>query len=140
LKGSEPFEFYGMQKPEEVEVLPVAKVFDQLGPLRYDKIAKLYAFRIRMIAEDTQLPFQIFTDDNPTIPYNPPAGAVYEGVIMCSEFQDKVYEITMPKNVNGTVFRITIGGAGNRPFHRYSMYVKVNLSGMQADPKWIEVK
>jgi hypothetical protein len=140
LKGAHPFEFYGMLKPEEVEALPVAKVFDQIGPLRYDKIAKLYAFRIRMISEDVQLPFQIFTNDQPTVPYNPTAGAAFEGIIPCVEFTDTVYEVTIPKNVNGTIFRFTFGGAGNRPFHRYTLQVKINLSGMQSDAKWVEVK
>ena len=52
---------------------------------------------------------------------------------------DEVYEINLPKSVNGTIFRLVLGPSSD-PFHRYDCQMKVSSSGMESDSKWIPVR
>lgn len=139
-ESSNPFEFYGFGNPEEVEVLPVPKKYDQLRPLRFDKIGKLFGFRTRVImtGSTTIMPFKIFgeTQDFEDEVGTPP---LYSGTFAIRPNQDDVYDIKLPKNINGTIFRITLGPTVD-PFHRYDLLAKVSLSGMESDSRWIPTK
>lgn len=136
-----PFEFYGLLKPEDVEVLPVSKKYDQLGPVRFDKIAKLIAFRTRLVTPFEAMPFSIYIDEDvvdPTLTALP----YYTGSFKTVPNTDQVYQVDLPKNVNGTVIRITLGGTTvPDAFHRYEKetLLKVLTHGMQTDGKWVEV-
>lgn len=128
--GSEPFEFYGLLKPEDVEILPVAKLFDQVGPFITDKLGKLLCFRLRLIAQDTSLIYTIYSEDV----------VVHTGSITTIPNVNRVYEVTqIPKTVSGTVWRFEFGPT-TLPFHRYDLEAKFNISGMQTDAKWIKVR
>ena len=138
--GDNYFEFYELLKPEAVEVLPVAKKFDQIGPVRFDSIGKLLAFRLRLIPTATEsLPLKIFSNTEMTYPdsnsipslYTPPSILVQGGL-------DEVYEVELPKTISGTVFRFEIGPL-SYPFHRYDFQIKVNLSGVNQSPHWVKV-
>lgn len=130
LIGTDPFEFYGLLKPEEVEVLPVAKKFDQIGPVDYLRIAKFHAFRVRLIALGYTIPYTIYIEDT----------AVYSDVIATIPNIDKVYEIMrFPKTMAGTVFRIELGPA-DQPFHRYYGELKMGISGSETANKWQKIK
>lgn len=129
LIGTEPFEFDGMLTPIDVEVIPVGKKFDQIGPYEIPRIGKLLSFRIRCIATGTTLPYTIFSEDED----------VYSNVIDTIPNKDKVYEVMqIPKTIAGTVFRIEFGPAD--VFHRYYVDLKFNASGMNTDTKWQRVK
>lgn len=133
------FEFYEMQKPEDVEVLPVPKRFDQLGPMRFDKIGKIFALRIRLIMNGTttSLPFAIYGDDSETSPHlNSP---LYSDSFAVRPGFDNVYEIQLPKSVNTDIFRLTLGPVADS-FHRYNVIVKVHISGMQGQAKWLPIR
>jgi len=139
LIGTTPFEFYSFGNPEEVEVLPVPKKFDQLQPMRWDKIGKLFAFRTRLImaGATTKMPFTIYGDDSPTVPVN--SNVLYSGEFDVIPNTDNVYHINMPKNVNSTIMRIVLGPTAD-PFHRYDLIAKVAQSGMESDSKWVTVR
>jgi hypothetical protein len=140
LVGTNPFEFYGLMKPENVEVLPVAKKFDQIGPIRFDKVGKLQALRIRMISTgDSSIPLKILNENETTIPFMTGHIGEYSTSFAVTANKDDVYEILMPKTVNGTVFRIEIGPT-IYPFHRYDIQAKVVTGGMDANPKWIKAQ
>lgn len=134
-----PFEFYGFGANENVESLPVPKRFDQIGPVRFDKIGKIFTLRTRLVATGgTPIPLVIYGDANPTDPAN--AGTVlYTGALAVAAGLDNVYELQMPKSVNTTIARIVIGPA-DAYFHRYDMQIRVSLSGMESDSKWIPVR
>ena len=130
LFRSSPFEFYEFGKPENVEVLPVSKKFDQIGPVDFDRLGKLLAFRVRVITEEVNLPYTIYKEDT----------AVATGTIVTIPNVDKVYEVMkLAKTIAGTVFRIELGPT-TLPFNRYSLEMKVNISGMDTDAKWIKIK
>jgi hypothetical protein len=139
-----PFEFYELNTPSNVEILPVPKLYDQLGAIRFDKIGKLFTFRVRLVMTGltTSLPFVILTDQNATI--NPQydqmdTNPAFSGTINTIPNVDEVYEINLPKSVNGTIFRLVLGPSSD-PFHRYDCQMKVSSSGMESDSKWIPVR
>jgi hypothetical protein len=133
------FEFYEMGTPENVEALPVAKKYDQLGPQRFDKIGKFFGFRVRLIAtgSTTSIPYSIFGDESWTDPtyFNP----LFSGTFPVVPGKDGVYEIQFPKNVNTDIFRLTLGPTFD-PFYRYNILVKVQTSGMQGQSKWVPIR
>jgi hypothetical protein len=133
------FEFYEMGTPEDVEVLPVAKKYDQLGPQRFDKIGKFFGFRVRLIAtgSTTSIPYTIWGDDSETYPtYSNPR---FSGTFPVVPGLDMVYEIQFPKNVNTDIFRLTLGPTSD-PFYRYNILVRVQTSGMQGQSKWVPIR
>jgi hypothetical protein len=135
LIGSEPFEFYGLLKPESVEVLPVAKKLDQIGPLRFDKIGKLFCCRTRLIAQANEtIQIKFYDEDAMTL-----GTPIYTKNLAVTMDKDEVYEFAFPKSVKTSVLRIVIGPSTS-PIHRYDMQLKTNFAGMDSDPKWIKVK
>ena len=139
-----PFEFYELNTPANVEILPVPKLYDQLGATRFDKIGKLFTFRVRLVmtGSTTSLPFVILTDQNATInpQYNQTdTNPAFSGTISTIPNVDEVYEINLPKSVNGTIFRLVLGPSSD-PFHRYDCQMKVSSSGMESDSKWVPVR
>ncbi len=130
LAGAEPFEFYKLLKPEEVEIIPVGKRFDQIGPFDFNRLGKLLGFRLRVIANEVTIPYKIYSEDN----------LVLTGTLTTVAAIDKVYEeMRLPKTISGTAFRIELGPTTN-PFHRYYMELKHNNSGKDTDARWIKVK
>lgn len=135
-----PFEFYGFGDFEKVEVLPVGKRYDQLGPLRFDKIGKIFGFRIRMIYRgfaDT-LHFKVLGDTDVTFP-NYGNTVLYEGDFKVNIGMDDVYQVDFPKSINTTMCRLVLGPA-SQPFHRYDAYFRVSMSGMETDARWMPIR
>jgi hypothetical protein len=135
LIGSQPFEFYGLLKPEGVEVLPVAKKLDQIGPIRFDKVGKLLSCRFRLITQGNENLILNFYDEESNVLTTP----IHTQTIITVADLDDIYEFNFPKTIKGSTIRVVIGPS-TLPFHRYDMQLKVNLSGMDSDPKWIKVK
>lgn len=135
LVGTQPFEFYGLLKPENVEILPVAKKLDQIGPLRLDKVGKLLACRFRCIAQGSEN-LKLYFYDEEGVNLSTP---IHTETITTIANYDEIYEFNFPKTVKGSTIRIVIGPS-TLPFHRYDIQLKINLSGMDSDPKWIKVK
>ena len=135
--ANSPFEFYGYGQPENVEILPVPKKFDQFQPIRFDKIGKLFSLRVRMIVRGstTNVPFNIYIDQETTPNVNP----YYSSSFTVVPLQDTVTEIELPKNLNGSIFRIELGPTYDM-FHRYDLQVKASSSGMESDSQWITLR
>lgn len=139
LLGEDAFEFYGFAQPENVETLPVPKKYDQLQPMRFDKIGKIFAFRCRIVAigSTVSIPFSINGEAQPMYPeYN---GTLFSGSFPVVPNCDDVYEVQLPKNVNATIVRIILGPT-EEAFHRYDLQARVSTSGMETDAKWIPVR
>jgi hypothetical protein len=138
LSGVAPFEFYGLEKPEIVEILPVPKEYDQVGPIRFDRIGKLFNIRVRLIATGSAVPFQIYNENDPTFPtYS--SQDFYDGTLSTVPGVDQIYEIQLPKSINGAMFRVVFGPTSS-PFYRFDCQIKVAESGMETDSKWIPIK
>ena len=140
LTGTSPFEFYQLEQPEEVEVLPVPKKYDQLGPVRFDKIGKIFALRLRLImgGSTTNLPFILLGDNDVSIP-NYSNTNLYSGNIPVVPLTDDVYEYQFPKSINTDMLRIILGPTTDA-FHRYDLSIRVAKSGMETDATWQRVR
>jgi len=133
-----PFEFYGLEKPEGVEVLPVAKKFDQVN-LKVDRLAKLQRLRLRAITEENAIQLVIKTEAEVTLPNMTGTSGIHTIDIPTTPNTDDVWEIMLPKGVYGTSFRFELGPTST-PFHRYELQVLMVQSGVHADPKWVKLK
>ena len=121
--GVNPFEFYGMMTPVDVEVIPVGKMWDQLGPIEFPRLGKLLIFRLRVIA-NADIDYIIYADDV----------SIYSATIACLVGVDKVYEVKFPKGITCTTFRVVL--TSSAPFNRYYGRFKVNKSGMDTESTW----
>lgn len=127
LVGSNPFEFYGLRKPEMVEVLPVAKRFDQIGPIHLTRIGKVIGFRLRVIAQGESIPWKLIMQDQD----------IAEGTLVTVPDIDDVYdEEWITKHRLGTISRFTLGPT-DVPFHRYYVEFLVNYGGNDGQVKVI---
>lgn len=140
FSGTAPFEFYEMGQPLDVETLPVPRKFDQLGPMRFDKIGKLFALRMRvvLVGSTTQIPFSLYGDDQEMDSTYDPTPR-FSGVFNIVPGRDQVVQVNLPKSVNGTIFRLTLGPTTD-PFHRFDLQAKVQISGMETDAKWVPIR
>src|ERR1017187_4072145 len=123
------FEYYGRLNPEIVQVLPVAKRFDQLGPeelFRYGKI-KQVEFRLLPFS-GTVMPFTIYFNDSTNISES---FSMIDG-------KDAPYYIMLPKGTSGNVVRIELGPTDFN-FHRLATRVQVTRSGRDTELEWISL-
>jgi hypothetical protein len=124
------FEFGGLLKPEEVQVLPVAKTFDQVGPIELDRLGKLIAFRVRGIFFTDSIPVTVYVEDT----------VAHTFTLLTAIGKDKTYEqMQMPKTLAGTTMRFEIGPSA-AAFHRYDVSICIVQSGMKAGKDWIKLK
>lgn len=136
--GSTPFEFKELLQPLDVEVLPLPRLYDQLGPMRFDKIGKLFNLRIRLIdTGNASIPFAIYGSNSTFPSYT--GIPQYSGTFGVLTGRDEIYEIDIPKNVNLDMMRLVLGPT-TVPFHRYDVQVRVSGSGMESDARWITLK
>jgi hypothetical protein len=136
---NQPFEFYALGEQERVEILPVAKKFDQLGPMRFDKIGKIFAIRLRLIPLLGLNSIPWFLIDDPDLSVTTYGAGSLSGNLAVNSGFDQVYEIQMPKSINTTMMRFVLGPA-SQPFCRYDMQVKVSMSGMETDSHWVPMR
>lgn len=127
LTGS-GFEFYAMLTPEVVEVLPVAKKFDQLGPIEFKKLGKLFAFRLRIVALGPSLTYRVFMQDQ----------LVASGTIATTPNVQAMHEVRFPKFVMGQICRIELQSP--MEFHRLYGEYQVAISGAETSMKWVKMQ
>lgn len=123
------FEFHEVLPPEDVQVLPVAKRFDQLGPLELARYGNLIEIEVILIAfGGTVIPYTIYLDD---VSLNSSNFTVTDGKMGS-------FSLLIPKNVEGTILRIELGPT-NFDFHRLYGRVRVQKSGKDTDRQWITI-
>lgn len=111
------FEVYEMLTPESVEILPVAKKFDQLGPLTGDRMLRGKYLMLNILPTGTSLSVKFYTEDT----------LLWEKVLTTSVNEQRVYEIQLPKGINTQLLRITL--SSDSPFHRFEAGLRVDVSG-----------
>ena len=128
LRGDFDFEFYQLLKPENVELLPVGKKYDQFGPVEFNKTGKIREISIRMVHTGDEFHFVIYSSDY----------AQLSGKMLTMPNIEKCYVISLPKGINPNIFRMEI--SSDKVFHRFDCFVKVNIDGAQTQNKWVKVK
>lgn len=128
LEGVNDFEFYELLKPENVELLPVGKKFDQFGPVEFAKVGKIREISIRMVPTGSLFNFKIYASDSP----------ILTGHVLTAPNLERTYPISVPKGVNPNIFRMEIHSPD--VFHRFDVRLKVNIDGSQTQNKIITLK
>lgn len=123
------FEYFGAVDPLIVQVLPVARRFDQVGPEEFFKYGKIKQIELRVLPlGGSSIPYTIYMSDLANISSSI---AVTSGV-------DDSYYINMPKGTNGRIARITFGPT-SFDMHRFYVRLQVSESGKDTELNWITV-
>jgi hypothetical protein len=124
--GSQLWEFWEALSPEIVETYPIARRFDQIGPIDVPRFGKMVKFDLRLIVFGTSVPWKIYTQDS----------EIFQGVISTLNGKAANYEVNVPKGCNGKVFRMELGPV-SFDMHRYYARFLVQTSGTDTDKGWI---
>lgn len=125
---SNPFEFFGMMAPDIVQVLPIARQFDQVGPEELFRYGKIKQFEIRVLPYGTSIPWTMYFNDNST----------KTGSITCVSGQESSYMIGLPQGAGGSIVRVEFGPTSFN-FHRFYVRLQVMKSGRDTDMEWITI-
>ncbi|MGH7240001.1 MAG: hypothetical protein ACREHG_08035, partial [Candidatus Saccharimonadales bacterium] len=132
LLGTNEFEYWEDVTPEIVQVLPIAKRFDQVGPEELFRYGVIKRIEVRVLPIDggsgatLDLPWKIYFQDT----------SVATGNFEVTEGVEGSYFIGVPKGTSGQVIRIELGPT-TWDFHRYYMMALVMKSGRDTDNEWI---
>ena len=125
FSGSNDFEFYQALPPFNVEELPIGRKFDQIGPLDFNRQAKVKWVRLTLMATGTELTYEIFSNDV----------SLTSNSVTTVANKEQSIEIPMPYGVNVELFRMTF--ASDEVFHRMKVEVKLSITGNSTDQKWV---
>ena len=128
IEGDEPFEFYGMGKPESVEILPVAKLYDQIGPQELRRWGRIYKARVRIVPTGTSITYNLIVD----------CVSVANGTWQTDPNCEQILEIRFEKFVMGEIARLEL--QSTEPFHRLSAELLVRLTGNDTDNRWLSLE
>lgn len=128
FSGTALWEMWNVLTPEVVQILPIAKRFDQLGPIDFSTYGKITKFELRMLAFGTLVPWQIYTQDD----------GIFNGSITTLNGKESTYEINIPKGCNGRIMRIEFGPV-EFDMHRYYARFLVARSGVTTDNQWVTI-
>lgn len=123
-----PFELYEVMPPDIVQVLPIARQFDQVGPEELFRYGRIKQMEFRFLCFGTQLPYNIYFNDN----------TVTNGIITVLNGQEASYFIPMPQGVGGSIVRIEIGPTSFN-FHRFYLRLQVYKTGRDTDLEWVTI-
>ncbi|KKM22885.1 hypothetical protein LCGC14_1620790, partial [marine sediment metagenome] len=118
LESDTPFEFYGLLTPENVQLLPVAKRFDQIGPFSLDQGGWFKEFRLRIVPTGSLITWKFYLKDT----------VEDSGSIVVVPNIEDVYEVNFTRAIKGTVARLEIGPEAEE-FHRIGGEIRYGESG-----------
>lgn len=122
-------EVYRVHPPIGVQILPIAKRFDQVGPEQFFRWGKIQLLVIRLIAfGGTSIPGTIYFEDNSKYPFT----------LTVVDGKEGVYEVSVPKTVAGQIARVELGPTAF-DFHRYYITAKVAKAGKDTENEWVQM-
>jgi len=126
--ASSEFEVGEILPPEIVQILPIAKQFDQVGPEEFFRYGKIKMIELRVLAYGTSIPFTIYFNDNTN----------YTGTFTTVNGKESTYFIMLPKGTSGNIVRVELGPT-NFDFHRFYTRLQVTRSGKDTELEWINL-
>jgi len=128
--GSSPFELWQVHEPYIVQVLSVARRFDQIGPEELFEYSKIRAIEVRLIAfGGTSIPYTLYFEDL----------SVTTGNIPVVDGKEGTYRISLPKTVAGTDLRVEFGPTAF-DFHRWYTRIQIMSEGrINTENQWIQI-
>ena len=126
LFSTTDFEFYEMLKPEIVQILPVSKMFDQLGPIEFNKVGKIKELRLRIVPTGSAMAAEVLSADSSILSTN---------FVTVPNIENS-YTLKFPRGVNPTICRVTL--LSSNPFHRLSSEFKVQIDGKVPEYRYVD--
>lgn len=126
--------FYKFLPPTILQIFPMGKLYDMLGPFELDRIGIIFGFRIRIMMTGAPVNYKVYEQDT----------LIWDGIndipagINAPLNKDSIVEVVLPKGVNSSVCRIVLTCPAI--FYRYSFEVKVRSTGKETEEKWVEIK
>lgn len=118
-------EFYKFMPPDILQVFPIGRIIDQIGPLDFNAQGLVMAIRFRIMSAGI-------------IHYK-----IYDGDILAYEddlevvMKDKTYIVKVPKGIHPSVCRMVI--TADQLFYRFSVEYHVRTTGKETESKYIMV-
>lgn len=122
-----PFEFYKVYPPSVVEVLPLEKLCDQIGPLEGYKLGDIKSIRLRLLPQGNKINWRAFDHD-----------VLFEyGTQEIIPNEHDWYEIFLSQNTSHIRnFRFEFDS--NLPFHRTAGVIKIRTTGKETEFSYIQ--
>lgn len=120
--------FYKFMDPEILQLYPMGKLEDQVGPLELDREGIVFSMRLRVENEGTSINYIVWDQDT----------QLWAGSIVTVPNKDSVYEEVFPKGVISSVLKVTFQSL--TVFYRFTLEFKVRITGKETEEKWVMIK
>ena len=120
------FELWKVGPPELVNMLPMSKRYDQVGPEELFRYGKLRRFQVRLKSEGSSIPYSLLFED---------ASQVSGSIVTVPNVED-VYEVSVPKTTAGQVVKIILGPT-DFLFYRYYFRLQVATEGKDTENTYV---
>jgi hypothetical protein len=120
-------EFYGLDKPEIVQLFPMGKLIDQLGPFDFKAQSMVFGMRLKVLNTGSILHYKLYDADT----------LVYENDITTLTGLDQSYLEKFPKGIDPAVLRVIL--SSTTVFHRFSLELKVRKLGKDTEESYVSV-
>jgi hypothetical protein len=121
------FEFYQQLQPFNVETLPIGRLWDQIGPIDFNRQAKVKMLRLTLLPEGTEIDYTIYSSDV----------VVTTGTILVTANIEQTVEVMMPAGIEVGLFRVEF--TSTSIFHRIKAEFKLSITGKDTEQRWISV-
>jgi hypothetical protein len=115
-------------QPENVQTLPVAKQFDQVGPEEFFRFGKVKQVELRVLAYGASIPFTIYFNDN----------TKYQSSFPVTNGKECTAFVMVPKGTSGNILRLELGPT-DFDFHRFYTRLQIDRNGQDTEREWITV-
>lgn len=128
--GTSAFELWQVHEPFIVQILPIARRFDQIGPEELFEYSKIRAFEVRLLAfSGTSIPYNVYFEDV----------SITNGSFAVTDSKEGTFRISLPKTVAGTDLRIELGPT-SFDFHRWYTRIQIMTEGrINTENQWIQL-
>lgn len=126
--GTTPFEFWEAMTPDIVQVLPIARQFDQVGPEELFRYGRIKQMEVRMLSAGGGIPYTIYFNDN----------SVQQDTIPFVSGKEESHFIGLPQGIGGGIVRIEFGPT-SFDFHRFYVRLQVMKSGRDTELEWVSL-
>jgi len=124
--ASGTFEYWGAIDPDIVQILPIARQFDQVGPEELFRYGRIKQIELRVLAFGTSIPYTMYFSDN----------NVSNGNLAVPSGQETTVAVGLPMGNSGSIVRVVFGPTSFN-FHRFYLRVQVMKSGRDTDLEWV---
>jgi hypothetical protein len=115
-------------QPDIVQVLPIARQFDQVGPEELFRYGRVKQIELRVLAFGTTIPYVMYFNDN----------SVSSGNLTVPNGEETTVAVGLPMGNSGSIVRVVFGPT-SFDFHRFYLRAQVMKSGRDTDLEWVTI-